>query len=72
MSLLKTRLPGLLPSVECIPAIIACMAMDGASSTNSFASAIFCGGSSCNNVLRTFSTVWCVNLQILLDWDFLH
>ncbi len=48
---------GLLPSVECIPALIACMAMDSASSTNSFASAIFCGGSLCNNVLRTFPTV---------------
>ncbi len=49
MSLLKIRLPGLLPSVECIPALIACMVMDNASSTNSFASAIFCGGSPCNN-----------------------
>jgi hypothetical protein len=41
MSLLKTRLPGLLPSVECIPALIACMAMDSASSINSFAIGIF-------------------------------
>ncbi len=41
MSLLKTRLPGLLPSVECIPALIACMEMDSTSSTNSFASTIF-------------------------------
>jgi hypothetical protein len=30
MSLLKTRLPGLLPSVKCYLALIACMAMDSA------------------------------------------
>ena len=44
MSLLKTRFPGLLPNVVCIPILIACMAMDNASSTNSFAVAMFCGG----------------------------
>ena len=44
MSLLKTRFPGLLPNVVCIPTLIACMAMDSASSTNSFAVAMFCGG----------------------------
>jgi hypothetical protein len=71
MSLLKTRLPGLLPKVECIPALIACIAMDSALSTNSFASAIFCGGSPCNNVLRIFSTFWCILLQIALDWGVL-
>ena len=32
MFLLKTKEPGLLPSVVCIPALIACMAMDSASS----------------------------------------
>ncbi len=53
MSLLKTRFPGLLPNVVCcIPTLIACIAMDSASSTNSFAVAMFCGGSPCNNVLR--------------------
>ena len=51
MSLLKTRFPGLLPNVVCIPTLIACIAMDCASSTNSFAVAMFCGGSPCNNVL---------------------
>ncbi len=70
MLLLKTRLPGLLPSVECIPALIACMAMYSALSKKSFASAIFCGGSPCNNVLRTFPTVWCILSQIALDWGF--
>jgi hypothetical protein len=69
-SLLKTRLPGLLLRVECIPALIACMAMDIALSTNSFASAMICGGSPCNNVLRTLPTVWCILLQIALDWGF--
>ncbi len=58
MSLLKTKLPGLLPtSVVCTPALIACcVAMESASSTNSFAVVIFCGGSPCNNVLRTLPT----------------
>jgi len=32
MSLLKTKLPGLLPSVVCTPALIACVAMESASS----------------------------------------
>ncbi len=41
MSLLKTKLPGLLPRVVCILALIACIAMDSASSTNSFAVVMF-------------------------------
>ena len=60
MSLLKTKEPGLLPRVVWIPALIACVAMDSASSTNSFAVAMFCGGSLCNRVLRTLPTVWCI------------
>ena len=60
MSLLKTELPGLLPSVVCTPALIACVAMESASSTISFAVVIFCGGSSCNNVLRMLPTVCCL------------
>jgi hypothetical protein len=32
--------------------------MESASSTNSFEVVIFCGGSPCNNVLRTLPTVW--------------
>ncbi len=36
MSLLKSRLPRLLPSVECIPTFLECMAIDTDSSTNSF------------------------------------
>jgi hypothetical protein len=69
---IKTRLPGLLPSVECIPALIACMAMDSASSTNSFASAIFCGGSLCNNVLRTFPTFGAFFCKLHWIGDFWH
>jgi hypothetical protein len=56
----KTKKPGLLPSVVCIPALIACIAMGSASSTNSFAVVMFCGGSLCNRVVRTLHTVWCI------------
>ncbi len=66
MSLLKTEEPGLLPSVVWIPALIACIAMDSASSTNSFAVVMFCGGSLCNRVLRTLPTVCCICLLIAL------
>ncbi len=57
MSLLNTRLPGLLPMVECTPACMACIAIDNAASTYCAALAIFCGGLPCNNVLRMFPTV---------------
>ena len=70
MSLLKTKLPGLLPSVVCTPALIACVAMESASSTNSFAVVILCGGSPCNNVLRTLPTVWCILSHTALDCGF--
>jgi hypothetical protein len=40
MSLLNVGLPGLLPRVECIAALMACIAMDIASSTYSLALAI--------------------------------
>ena len=70
MSLLKTKLPGLLPSVVCTPALIACVAMESASSTNSFEVVIFCGGSPCNNVLRTLPTVWCILSHTALDCGF--
>jgi hypothetical protein len=60
-SLLKTKEPGLLPSVLVyIHALIACIAMDSDSSTNSFSVVMFCGGSLCNIVLRTLPTVWCI------------
>ncbi len=58
MSLLNVRLPGLLPRVEFFAALMACIAMDKASSMYSLALAMFGGGSPCNNVLRTFPTVW--------------
>jgi hypothetical protein len=57
MSLLNTRLPGLLPKVECTPARMACIAVDNALSTYCTVLVIFCGGLPCNNVLRTFPTV---------------
>ena len=40
MSLLNVRLPGLLPRVECIAALMACIVMDKASSMYSLALAI--------------------------------
>ena len=67
MSLLNVRLPGLLPRIECIAALMACIAMDKASSTYSLVLAIFGGGSLCNNVLRTFPTVWCILLHTAFD-----
>jgi len=70
MSLLKTKLPGLLPSVVCTPALIACDAMESASSTNSFAEVIFCGGLPCSSVLRTLPTVWCILSHTALDYGF--
>jgi hypothetical protein len=55
MSLLNTRLPGLLPKVECTPACMVCIAIDNASSKYCAALAMFCGGSPCNSVLRHFT-----------------
>jgi hypothetical protein len=72
MSLLNTRLPGLLPKVECTPARMACMAIDNALSTYCAALANFCGGLPCNNVLRTFPTVWCILSHTALDCGFLQ
>jgi hypothetical protein len=31
---------------------------------------IFCGGSPCNNVLRTLPTVWCILSHTALDCGF--
>jgi hypothetical protein len=62
------RLPGLLPKVECTPALMTCIAIDNASSTYCAALAIFCGGLPCNNVLRTFPTVWCILSHAALDY----
>ncbi len=70
MSLLKTKLPGLLPRVVCTPALIAYVAMESASSTSSFAMVIFFGGSPCKNVLRTLPTVWCILSHTALDCRF--
>jgi hypothetical protein len=72
MSLLQTRLPRLLPKVECTPARMVCIAIDNASSTYCSALAIFCGGLPCNSVLRTFPTVWCILLHTELDCEFLQ
>ncbi len=67
MSLLNMRLAELLPRVECIAALMACIAMDKASLMYSLALAMSGGGSPCNNVLRTFPTVWCVLSHMALD-----
>jgi hypothetical protein len=70
MSLLNTRLPGLLPKVECTPGCMACIAIDNALSTYCAALAIFCRGLPCNNALRTFRTVWYILLHTALDCGF--
>ncbi len=70
MSLLNTRLPGLLPKVECTPARMVCIAIKNASSTYCAALAIFYGGLPCNNVLRIFPTIWCILSHTALDCGF--
>ena len=72
MSLLKTKLPGLLPNVEYVPARIACIVIANASSMKSFAHAPVncCGGCPCSSVLKTFPTVWCMRLHIALVCGF--
>ncbi len=63
MSLLNVRLTGLLPRVEYIAALMACIAMDKASLMYSLALAISGGGSPYNIVLRTFPTILCILLH---------
>ncbi len=70
MSLLKTRLPGLLPNMECTPACMACTAIDYASSTYCAAFSIFCGGLPCSSVLRTFPTVVASFTHSIRLWTF--
>ncbi len=72
MSLLNTRLPGLLPKVECTPACMVCIAIDNALSTYCAAMAIFCGELPCNNFLRAFPTVWCIFSHTALNCGFLQ
>jgi hypothetical protein len=57
MSLLKTRLPGLLPKVVWTPVRIVCVAIDSASSMQSFALVTSRGGPPGRRVCRTFPTV---------------
>ncbi len=73
MSLLKTKLPWLLPKVECAPAHMACIVIDNASSMNSLALApvTCCCGWPCRSVLNTFPTVWCMCSHIMLACGFL-
>ncbi len=71
MSLLKTRLPGLLPKVVWMPVCIAFVTIDSASSMMSFALVRSCGDSPCRRVCKTFPTVWCIHSQIALACGFL-
>ncbi len=59
MSLLKTRLPGLLPKPKVVWMLVrmAWVAIDNASSMKLFALVTSCGGSPCGRVCRTFPTV---------------
>jgi hypothetical protein len=70
ISLLNTKLPGLLPNVVCTPMCMACMAVDSASLIKSFALMTSQGGSPCSNVRKLLPTVWCICLQIALAWEF--
>jgi hypothetical protein len=67
MSLLNVRLPGLLPRVECIDALITCMVMDEASLMYSLALPMSQSGSPCNKILGMFLTVWCILSHTALD-----
>ncbi len=66
MSLLKIRLPGLLPKVVWMLERIAYVAIDNALFIKSFTLVTSCGGSPCRRVCRTFPTVWCIHSQIAL------
>jgi hypothetical protein len=71
MSLLKTRLPGLLPKVVWMSVFMACVAIDSASSMKYFALITTCGGYLCRRVCRRFPTVWSIRSQIALACGFL-
>ncbi len=70
-SLLKTRLPGLLPKVVWMPVRMACVAINSASSMKSFALVTSRRGSPCRRVRRTFPTIWCIRSQIASACGFL-
>ncbi len=70
ISLLNTKLPGLLPNVVCTPVRMACMAVYSASSMKSFALVTSWGGSPCSNVCKMLPNVWCMRLQIALACGF--
>ncbi len=83
MSLLKTRLPALLPKVECTPALMPCMVI------NDIPYMFFCISNLSPYILywqlvpiclaicphifvhRIFPIAWCILLQIALDWGLL-
>jgi len=71
MSLLNTKLPGLPPSVVCMQDLMVCMAVDRASSINSFAWPVVDRGFTCNKVRSTLPTVWCILLQMAFACGFL-
>ncbi len=71
MSLLKMRLPGLLPKVVWMLVRIVCVAIDSTSSMKSFALVTSHGGSLCRRVHRTFPTIWCIRSHIALACGFL-
>ncbi len=68
MSLMNVRLLGVLPRIECIAALMACIVTGKASSMYSLMLAISWGGS--NKFLGTCPTVWCNLLHTALDWGF--
>ena len=58
MYLLKTRVPGLLPNVECVPACIVCIVIANALTMKSSVRApVICCGGPCSSVLRTLPTI---------------
>eukprot|EP00970_Alexandrium_tamarense_P009321 scaffold1847_cov121-Alexandrium_tamarense.AAC.1 len=67
MSLAKTNAPGEAPSAVATVVLIACMAVDSASSISSVAFSTSVGGVVCKSVLKMLPTVWCILSHIALD-----
>eukprot|EP00970_Alexandrium_tamarense_P002718 scaffold386_cov105-Alexandrium_tamarense.AAC.3 len=67
MSRAKTNAPGEAPSAVATVVLIACMAVDSASSISSVAFSTSVGGVVCKSVLKMLPTVWCILSHIALD-----
>ncbi len=67
----KARAPGVHPKVVAMVVCMVCIIVASASSIMSRAWVILCRGLVYTSVLSKLFTVWCILLQIALDWGFL-